>query len=89
MNMSMKKWLSFLSKHGKVEAERKALKRNWKAARSVMTMYAREGNWHAYYHGFIYEENLKRLAAEGFKLKKQRNELSRSIYWAISWEDIE
>lgn len=87
--MSMKKWFSFLSKHGKVEAERKALKRNWKAVRSVMTMYAQEGNWHAYYHGFIYEENLKRLAAEGFKLKKERNELSRSIYWKISWEDIE
>ena len=87
--MNMKKWLSFLSKHGKVEAERKALKRNWKAVRSVMTMYAREGNWHAYYHGFIYEENLERLAAEGFKLKKERNELSRSIYWVISWEDIE
>ena len=85
----MIKWLRFLSRHGKVEAERKAMKRNWKSVRSVMTMYAREGNYHAYYHGFIYEENLKRLAAEGFKLKKQRNELSRSIYWTISWEDIE
>ena len=87
--MSMKKWLSFLSKHGKVEAERKALKRNWKAVRSVMTMYAREGRYYADYHGFIYEENLKRLAAEGFELKKQRNEVSRSIFCSISWEDIE
>ena len=49
----MIKWLRFLSRHGKVEAERKALKRNWKAVRSVMTMYAREGRYCAYYYGFI------------------------------------
>ena len=64
--MSMKKWLSFLSKHGKVEAERKALKRNWKAVRSVMTMYAREGRYYADYHGFIYEEKLKAFSRRRF-----------------------
>ena len=85
--MSMKKWFSFLSKHGKVKTERKNLRRNWRAVRSVIAMYAREGNWYAYYHGYIYEENLVRLELEGFKLTKERNELSHSIFWTISWEN--
>ena len=84
--MSMKKWLSFLSKHGKIEAERKALKRNWNAVRSVMTMYAREGNYHAYYHGFIYEENVERLIIEGLEVERQQNPLG-SVRWRISWEE--
>ena len=73
--MSIKKWLSFLSKHGKVRENKKALRRNWKAICSVMAMYAREGRYYADYHGFIYEENLERLAAKGFELEKQKTPL--------------
>ena len=85
--MKMKKWFSFLSKRGKIKAEKRALKHNWRDVRGIMTMYAREGHCYADYYGFIYEENLKRLVTEGFKLKKKGNELNRSIYWTISWEN--
>ena len=86
MGVSMIKWLRFLSRHGRVEEKRKALKRNWKAVRKTLCSYAREGNYYAYYHGFIYEKNVDWLRAEGLEVEKQKNPLG-SMRWKISWEE--
>ena len=73
------------SREGKVAEEGKVLRRNWKALWATIRSYAKEGNWHAYYHGHIYEENLVMLELEGFYVEKQMNPLG-SIRWYISWE---
>ena len=74
------------SRKGKVTEEDKAWRRNWEAIWATIRSYAKEGSWHAYYRGYIYEENLVRLELEGFHVEKQMNPLG-SIRWYISWEN--
>ena len=77
-----KRW----STNGKVEQEWKTIRRNWKAIVAAIRSYAKEGSLHAYYRGYVHEENLAKLELEGFYVEKQVNPLG-SVRWFISWEN--
>ena len=84
--MSMLEWMRWLSKHGKVHEKKRAEKQNWKAVRSTICRYAREGRYYAYYHEYLYDCNRYKLIEKGFEVEKQQCPLG-SVRWKISWEE--
>ena len=77
-------WMRAYSRKNKKKQHRKNVRKNYRRVYKEIKWNAKQGMNDATIHFFIYEENVQRLLAEGYKVEKVNNYTINAL-WSVKW----
>ena len=80
------KWIQFFTKKNEGRRRKKFVREQYGDVKSNIHQSVKTGNFYVFYHGFLYEENVKKLRQKGFKVEKNIINGNYNENWKISWE---
>lgn len=80
------KWIQYFTKKNEGRRRKKFVRRQYSDVKYQIRQAVKTGNFYAFYHSFLYEENVKKLRHKGFKVEKNIINGNYNENWKISWE---
>ena len=80
------KWIQFFTKKNEGRRRKKFVREQYGDIKYTIHQSVKTGNFYVFYHGFLYEENVKKLRQKGFKVEKNVIGGNYNENWKISWE---
>ena len=80
------KWVQFFTKKNEGKRRKKFVREQYGDVKYQIHQAVKTGDFCVFYHGFLYEENVKKLRQKGFKVEKNVINGNYNETWKISWE---